>query len=65
MYADFAILSQDILTVKEELLPNTHSILTVVSGEIKYAAKDSFPMFHSKQEKAIPAWSPVNYTIKD
>ncbi len=64
MYADFAILNQDILTVKEERLLNTRSTLTVVAGEIRYAAKDSFPMFHSRQKKAIPAWSPVNYTKK-
>jgi len=36
-YADIVVLSQDILTVAEEEIPNTRVELTIVGGEIKYA----------------------------
>ena len=35
--ADIVVLSQDILTVAEEEIPNTQVDLTIVGGEIKYA----------------------------
>jgi len=60
MYADFAILNQDILTVADSKLLNTEAKLTVVDGQVQYADKDSFPQLHSPMEKALPSWSPVN-----
>jgi len=35
-YADITILSQDLLTVDEDLIPNTTVDMTIVGGEIKY-----------------------------
>ena len=60
MYADFAILNQDILTVAESKLLKTQAELTVVDGKVQYAAKQSFPKLHKPLQKALPAWSPVN-----
>lgn len=60
MYADFAILNQDILTVTESKLLKTQAELTVVDGKVQYAAKQSFPKLHKPLQKALPAWSPVN-----
>lgn len=60
MYADFAILNQDILTVNEAKLLQTESELTVVDGNIQFADKTSFPALYIEMEPASPAWSPVN-----
>jgi hypothetical protein len=35
-YADITVLSQDLLTVEESLIPNTTVDFTIVGGEIKY-----------------------------
>jgi predicted amidohydrolase YtcJ len=35
-YADITVLSQDLLTVEESLIPNTTVDMTIVGGEIKY-----------------------------
>lgn len=61
-YADFAILNHDILKVKERELLNTQSLLTVVDGKVRFADKDAYPTLHTPREKAIPAWSPVNFS---
>jgi predicted amidohydrolase YtcJ len=61
MYADFAVLNQDILTVAESQLMQTESELTVVDGKVRYANKDHFPALYQRPEPALPAWSPVNY----
>lgn len=60
MYADFAILNHDILTVKAPELLNTKAVMTVVNGKIQYANQQTYPKHHQPQPKAIPAWSPVN-----
>lgn len=60
MYADFAILNQDVLKVAESKLLNTKAELTVVDGKIKYADKESYPQLHTPIETALPSWSPVN-----
>lgn len=60
MYADFAILDRDILTVKESALLDTKSLLTVVGGEIKFANRNMYPEYFIELPKAIPNWSPVN-----
>lgn len=35
-YADITVLSQDLLTVEEDLIPNTTVDITIVGGEVKY-----------------------------
>ncbi|GGP75084.1 amidohydrolase [Shewanella ulleungensis] len=60
MYADFAILNQDILKVKEGQLLQTKAELTVVDGKVKYADPSAFKSLHVPLEEAIPSWSPVN-----
>ena len=35
-YADITVLSQDLLTVEEDLIPDTNVDITIVGGEIKY-----------------------------
>jgi predicted amidohydrolase YtcJ len=35
-YADITVLSQDLLTVEESLIPNTTVDITIVGGEVKY-----------------------------
>ena len=35
-YADIVVLSQDLLTVKEEMIPETTVDITIVGGEIRY-----------------------------
>lgn len=35
-YADITVLSQDLLTVEEDLIPNTTVDMTIVGGEVKY-----------------------------
>lgn len=60
MYADFAILDRDILTVDEQALLETKALLTVVGGDVKFAQKGAYPKYVVDLPKAIPAWSPVN-----
>lgn len=60
MYADFAILDRDILTVDEKWLLKTKAVLTAVGGEIKFAQKQAYPEHIVELPKAIPHWSPVN-----
>ena len=35
-YADIVVLSQDLLSVAEEAIPNTQVEMTIVGGEIRY-----------------------------
>lgn len=39
-YADFVVLSQDLLTVPEAQIPSTEVLMTFVGGELKYDAAD-------------------------
>lgn len=61
MYADFVILNHDVLTVNENKLMKTKSLLSVVDGKIQYADKSNYPHHYQKTEAALPLWSPVNY----
>ncbi len=61
-YADFAILNQDILKVKESALLEIQSVMTVVDGKIRFADKALYPGLHIPREPAMPAWSPVNFS---
>lgn len=60
MYADFAILDRDILSVNETKLIDTKAVLSVVDGDIKYAAPSAYPQFKTSKPEVIPSWSPVN-----
>ena len=53
--ADFAMLSDDYFTVKEEMIKNIQSVMTVVAGRVVHG--EGSP----KTPRAIPEWSPVNY----
>jgi predicted amidohydrolase YtcJ len=59
-YADFAVLSDDYLAVPAEEIRNISSVLTVVDGEVVYAAAEyanlSLPL-----PPASPDWSPVGH----
>jgi predicted amidohydrolase YtcJ len=58
-YADFAVLSDDYLTVPEERIKDMVSLLTVVGGKVVYAARP-FDAFAPPRLPAVsPAWSPV------
>lgn len=61
MVADFAILDRDVLKVEERELLGTSADLTVVNGEIQYAS-DAYPQYRKPVLRALPEWSPVNYT---
>ncbi len=39
-YADFVVLSNDILTVEESQIPNTEILMTFVGGKLKYSADE-------------------------
>jgi predicted amidohydrolase YtcJ len=60
-YADFAILSADFFSVPDEDIKSIESVLTVVGGDIVFAADP----FDSQAVPALPrinpSWSPVAY----
>ncbi|WP_288129196.1 amidohydrolase [Microbulbifer sp.] len=58
-YADLAVLSQDYFSVSDEAIRRIVSELTVVGGEIVYAA-GPFGKFDPPLPPASPDWSPVN-----
>ncbi|MEU9941847.1 amidohydrolase [Streptomyces lavendulae] len=57
-YADLAVLSQDYLTVPEEVIPDLESVLTVVGGRIVHAAAE-YAGLEEAAPPVSPAWSPV------
>ena len=59
-YADFAILSDDYMTIEQEEIKDLSSVLTVVGGKVQYADAEYSHMM-KPLPAAIPAWSPVNY----
>lgn len=60
MYADLAVLSHDFMTVPDEAIKDTVSIMTVVGGKIVYAA-DEFKSFDAPLPPVSPDWSPVRH----
>lgn len=56
--ADFAILSDDYMTVPEERIRTIESVLTVVGGEVVYGA-GPFASMSPSLPPIAPAWSPV------
>lgn len=58
--ADLAVLSEDYFTIPEENIRNLRSVLTVVGGEVVYAAEEYQPL-DTPLPKPMPDWSPQNY----
>jgi predicted amidohydrolase YtcJ len=59
MYADFAVLSQDFMTVPDENVKHITSLMTIVGGKVVYAA-DDFKTYDAPLPPVSPDWSPVN-----
>jgi predicted amidohydrolase YtcJ len=57
--ADFAILSADYLSVPEEEIRNIEAVLTVLGGDVVYAAAPFESLAPPPLPAALPAWSPV------
>ncbi len=57
-YGDLAILSDDFLTVPEDVIPDIESLLTVVGGRIVYATAE-YEGLDEAVPPVSPAWSPV------
>jgi len=58
-YADFALLSEDYMTVPEERIGAIESLLTVTGGEIVYAVGPFADLAPAPLPAVSPAWSPV------
>ncbi len=63
LYADFALLSEDYFEVPEERIRSIQSVLTVVGGQVVYAAAPFTGLGEGLTPPALPpvspAWSPV------
>ncbi|RSS78141.1 amidohydrolase [Streptomyces sp. WAC06614] len=57
-YGDLAILSDDFLTVPEDVIPDIESVCTVVGGRIVYATAE-YEGLDEPVPPVSPAWSPV------
>lgn len=60
MYADMTVLSDDYFTVSPAQVRKIESELTVVNGQVVYAAGD-FRALDPAHPAVIPAWSPVKF----
>ena len=64
-FADFAILDADYFSVPEEQIDDIESVLTVVAGEVVYAAAPfdrlGEGLTPAELPAVSPAWSPVAY----
>ncbi len=56
MYADLAVLSEDMMAIDEERLRNITSVLTMVGGKVVFAS-DEFADLDSPPPPASPDWS--------
>ena len=56
--ADFALLSDDYMTIPEERIGRVEAVLTVVGGDVVYGA-DPFASLSPALPAVSPAWSPV------
>jgi hypothetical protein len=63
MYADFAVLSEDYFSIPEERIKDLESLLTVVGGNVVYAAAPFDQLGEGLAPPPLrpvsPAWSPV------
>ena len=60
-YADFVVLTEDYFSVPEEQIKYIESVLTVVDGEIVYAAAPFQALAPPALPPVSPVWSPVAY----
>ena len=58
--ADFAVLSEDFLSVKDEAIKDIQSVLTVVGGEIVHGS-DQFSHLAPPLPDPMPDWVPVRH----
>ncbi|MDP1836541.1 MAG: amidohydrolase [Chlamydiales bacterium] len=61
MYADLAVLSQDYLTIPDEDIKNTTSLLTILGGKVVYGAKEFSELDEGRDLPVSPDWAPVRY----
>ncbi len=59
--ADFAVLSKDYFHVIDNDIKEIYSLMTVVGGQIVYAA-DDFSVYNPPLPEISPAWSPIKYS---
>src|SRR5882724_6306415 len=57
--ADFAVLTDDYLTVPDEDIKHIESVLTVVGGKIVHATKE-FSSYAPPPLPVLPEWSPIS-----
>ncbi len=57
-FADLAVLSADFFVIPDEQIKSLESVLTIVGGEIVYAAED-YKKFSPPALPVSPSWSPV------
>jgi predicted amidohydrolase YtcJ len=57
--ADLTVLSEDYFSIPEEDILDLESVLTMVDGEIVYAAEE-FDEYDKEPPDVKPNWSPVN-----
>jgi hypothetical protein len=57
--ADLVVLDRDYFTVPDEQLRKIESVMTIVDGEITYAAGDLGDYETDPLPEISPAWSPV------
>lgn len=48
--ADFTVLSRDIMTIPEAQILSTHVLMTIIGGEVVYAAPDAPPHAHRREQ---------------
>ncbi|MFA6059077.1 MAG: amidohydrolase [Taibaiella sp.] len=60
MYADLCILSDDYFSLKEDDVRNIESVLTIMNGQVVYAA-GAYNNLNPPIAETIPDWSPVKY----
>lgn len=58
-YADFAVLSEDFMSVEETTIPTLYAVMTVLGGKVVHGS-DDFTSFNPPLPPAMPDWSPVN-----
>lgn len=59
-YADFAVLSEDFMTITDEAVKDLVSVMTVVGGKIVYAAEE-FASYDAPLPPVSPDWAPVKH----
>ena len=60
--ADFAVLSKDYFSISDEEIKDLYSVMTVVGGNIVYAA-DEFSSYNPPLPPVSPDWSPVKSSL--